>query len=190
MKFDFEKIIDRVGKDAIAVEALGEKPGFAPDKPKEGFDVIPMWLADMNFETASSIPEAIIERAKHPLYGYFAPRKEYYEAIINWHKKYKHVDDIKEEYIGYENGVLGGLVSAMNVICSKGDNVLVHSPTYIGFTMSLENNGYNIVHSPLVLDENNIYRMDYEDMEKKIKFMLLYSVHHTTLQEEYGKEKK
>lgn len=168
MKFDFEKIIDRVGKDAIAVEALGANPGFAPDKPKEGFDVIPMWVADMNFETAPSIPEAIIERAKHPLYGYFAPRKEYYEAIINWHKKYKHVDDIKEEYIGYENGVLGGLVSAMNVICSRGDNVLVHSPTYIGFTMSLENNGYNIVHSPLVLDENNIYRMDYEDMEKKI----------------------
>ncbi len=168
MKFDFEKIIDRVGKDAIAVEALGSMPGFAPDKPKEGFDVIPMWVADMNFETAPSIPEAIIERTKHPLYGYFAPRKEYYEAIINWHKKYKHVDDIKEEYIGYENGVLGGVISAMNVICSKGDNVLVHSPTYIGFTMSLENNGYNIVHSPLVLDENNIYRMDYEDMEKKI----------------------
>lgn len=168
MKFDFEKVIDRVGKDAIAVEALGLKPGFAPDKPKEGFDIIPMWVADMNFETAPSIPEAIIERTKHPLYGYFAPRKEYFEAIINWHKKYKHVDDIKEEYIGYENGVLGGLISAMNVICSKGDNVLLHSPTYIGFTGSLENNGYNIIHSPLVLDENKIYRMDYEDMEKKI----------------------
>lgn len=168
MKYNFEKIIDRMGKDAIAVEVLGQRPGFAPDKPKEGFDIIPMWVADMNFETAPSIPEAIIERTKHPLYGYFAPRKEYFEAIINWHKKYKHVDDIKEEYIGYENGVLGGLISAMNVICSKGDNVLLHSPTYIGFTGSLENNGYNIIHSPLVLDENNIYRMDYEDMEKKI----------------------
>ncbi|ERT59531.1 cystathionine beta-lyase [Peptoniphilus koenoeneniae] len=168
MKYNFEKIIDRMGKDAIAVEVLGQRPGFAPDKPKAGFDIIPMWVADMNFETAPSIPEAIIERTKHPLYGYFAPRKEYFEAIINWHKKYKHVDDIKEEYIGYENGVLGGLISAMNVICSKGDNVLLHSPTYIGFTGSLENNGYNIIHSPLVLDENNIYRMDYEDMEKKI----------------------
>ena len=168
MKYNFEKIIDRMGKDAIAVEVLGQRPGFAPDKPKAGFDIIPMWVADMNFETAPSIPEAIIERTKHPLYGYFAPRKEYFEAIINWHKKYKHVDDIKEEYIGYENGVLGGLISAMNVICSKGDNVLLHSPTYIGFTGSLENNGYNIIHSPLFLDENNIYRMDYEDMEKKI----------------------
>lgn len=168
MKYNFEKIIDRMRKDAIAVEALGAKPGFAPDKPKAGFDIIPMWVADMNFETAPSIPEAIIERAKHPLYGYFAPRKEYYEAIINWHKKYKYVDDIKEEYIGYENGVLGGVISAMNVICSKGDNVLLHSPTYIGFTGCLKNNGYNIIHSPLVLDENNIYRMDYEDMEKKI----------------------
>ena len=168
MKYNFEKIIDRMGKDAIAVEVLGQRPGFAPDKPKAGFDIIPMWVADMNFETAPSIPEAIIERTKHPLYGYFAPRKEYFEAIINWHKKYKHVDDIKEEYIGYENGVLGGLISAMNVICSKGDNVLLHSPTYIGFTGCLKNNGYNIIHSPLVLDENNIYRMDYEDMEKKI----------------------
>ena len=62
MKYNFEKIIDRMGKDAIAVEVLGQRPGFAPDKPKAGFDIIPMWVADMNFETAPSIPEAIIER--------------------------------------------------------------------------------------------------------------------------------
>ena len=75
------------------------------------------------------------------------------------------VDAIKA---GYENGVLGGVVSALNIFCSRGDNVLLHSPTYIGFTYSLENNGYNIVHSPLVKDENNVWRMDFEDMEKKI----------------------
>lgn len=72
------------------------------------------------------------------------------------------------EHIGYENGVLGGVVSALNVFCSKGDNVLVHSPTYIGFTNSLTNNGYHIVHSPLYLDQNGIWRMDFEDMEQKI----------------------
>ena len=75
---------------------------------------------------------------------------------------------LKPEHIGYENGVLGGVISALNVFCSRGDNVLVHQPTYIGFTKSLKNNGYNIVHSPLVQDENGVWRMDYEDMERKL----------------------
>ena len=61
-----------------------------------------------------------------------------------------------------------GPVSYTHLLCSKGDSVLLHSPTYIGFTNSLTNNGYHIVHSPLVKDENNVYRMDFEDMEKKI----------------------
>ena len=69
----------------------------------------------------------------------------------------------------YQNGVLGGIVSALNVFCSKGDKVLVHSPTYIGFTHILEDNGYKIIKSELKKDEKGIYRMDYEDMEKKIK---------------------
>ena len=75
---------------------------------------------------------------------------------------------LTKEHIGYENGVLGGVISALNVLCSKGDHVLLHSPTYIGFTGSLTNNGYHIVHSPMVLDENGVYRMDFADMEKKI----------------------
>ena len=65
--------------------------------------------------------------------------------------------------------MLGGVISAMNVYCSKGDKVLVHSPTYIGFTKCLTNNGYEIVHSPLVQDEQGVWRMDYEDMENKIR---------------------
>ena len=69
MKYDFTKIIERHGKDAIAVEQIGSGTGMAPDAPKGGFDAIPMWVADMNFETVPTIPEAIIERAKHPLYG-------------------------------------------------------------------------------------------------------------------------
>ena len=168
MQFDFDKIIDRRGKDAVAVEGFGLRPGFSPGVPKEEFDVIPMWVADMNFETAPSIPEAIIERAKHPLYGYYLPREEYYDAITRWHEKRKGVEDLEREMIGYENGVLGGVMSALAVLCSKGDKVLLHSPTYIGFTASLENGGYHIVHSPLYLDDEGIYRMDYDDMEKKI----------------------
>lgn len=167
MKYDFTSIMERVGKDAIAVEALGQMK-MAPKPPKDGFDIIPMWVADMNFPTVPTIPEAIIERAKHPAYGYFSPRKEYYDAIIQWQKKRNGVTDLTPECIGYENGVLGGVISALNVYCSRGDNVLVHKPTYIGFTNSLTNNGYHIVHSELVKDENDVWRMDFADMEKKI----------------------
>ena len=167
MKYDFTSIMDRRGKDAIAVDALGA-PGFAPGAPKEGFDAIPMWVADMNFPTVPTIPEAIIARARHPAYGYFSPTEEYFASIIRWHETRNGVTGLTKECIGYENGVLGGVVSALNIFCSRGDNVLLHSPTYIGFTHSLENNGYNIVHSPLVKDENNVWRMDFEDMEKKI----------------------
>lgn len=166
MKYDFTSIIDRRGRDAIAVDSLGN--GVAPGAPKEGFDAIPMWVADMNFKTVPTVAEAMIERAKHELYGYFSPRKEYFDAIINWQEKRNGVCGLKPENIGYENGVLGGVVCALNVLCSKGDNVLVHAPTYIGFTKSLKNNGYNIVHSQLIQDEEGIYRMDFEDMEKKI----------------------
>lgn len=167
MKYDFTSIMDRIGKDAIAVEALGQMK-MAPKPPKDGFDIIPMWVADMNFPTVPTIPKAIIERAKHPAYGYFSPRKEYYDAIIQWQKNRNGVTDLTPECIGYENGVLGGVISALNVYCSRGDNVLVHKPTYIGFTNSLTNNGYHIVHSDLVKDENGVWRMDFDDMEKKI----------------------
>lgn len=168
MKYDFTSIMNRHGKDAIAVDALGQNPGFAPDEPKEGFDIIPMWVADMNFPTVPTIPEAIIERAKHPAFGYFTPADVYMKSIIRWQETRNGVQNLESKHIGYENGVLGGVISALNVLCSKGDNVLLHSPTYIGFTHALENNGYNIIHSPLVKDKGGTWRMDYEDMEKKI----------------------
>ncbi len=167
MKYDFTSILDRRGKDAIAIDAIG-KPDFGIGAPKEGFDSIPMWVADMNFPVLPAITDAMIERAKHPTFGYFEPTDAYYDSIINWHQKRNGVTNLKKENIGYENGVLGGVVSALNVMCSRGDKVLIHSPTYIGFTHSLENNGYEIIHSPLVRDENGTWRMDFEDMEKKL----------------------
>lgn len=168
MKFEFDKMLERHGMDALAVDGLGTVPGMSPDKPKEGFDVIPMWVADMNFATVPSIQEAIIERAKHPAFGYFAPTDEYYQAIIDWHRDRKGIGDIRKEHIGYENGVLGGVISALNVFCSRGDKVLVHSPTYIGFTNSLTNNGYKIIHSDLIKDKDGRWVMDYENMEELI----------------------
>lgn len=169
MNYDFTSIIDRRGWDAIAVDSVYNDSDFGPDAPKEGFDVIPMWVADMNFPALPTIQEAIHLRVDHPAYGYFSPRKEYTNSIISWQEQRNGVTGLKAEHIGYENGVLGGVLSVLGVICSKGDNVLVHAPTYIGFTSSLENNGYHIVHSHLVKDEENIWRMDFEDMEKKIK---------------------
>lgn len=169
MKYDFTSIMDRRGRDAISVDGLGQEGGFAPSLPKEGFDIIPMWVADMNFPTVPTIPEEIIERAKHPAYGYFSATDEYYDSIIRWHERRNGVKGLTRECIGYENGVLGGVTSALNVICSKGDKVLLHSPTYIGFTGTLKNNGYDMVLSPLKKDENNVWRMDYEDMEEKLR---------------------
>lgn len=167
MKYDFESIIDRRGKDADAIDVLPCHWGEV--EVRDGLDYIPMWVADMNFATVPTVTEAIIERAKHPTYGYFSPRDEYYDSIISWHRDVKGDDSLTRESIGYENGVLGGVATALHVLCSQGDNVLVHSPTYVGFTGVLKNNGYHIVHSPLVRDENGVWRMDFDDMEKKIE---------------------
>ena len=164
MKYDFTSIMDRAGRDSIAVDQI-PIPGA---QVKEGFDRIPMWVADMNFPTVPTVPAAMMERVQHPAYGYFSPTKEYYRSIIQWQEKRNGVTGLEPKHIGYENGVLGGVVSALNVMCSRGDHVLLHSPTYIGFTKCIENNGYHIVHSPLVKDENGIWRMDFEDMEQKI----------------------
>lgn len=166
MKYDFTSIMDRNGRDAIAVDMLGK--GFAPDAPGEGFDAIPMWVADMNFPTAPTVCEAIKARAEHPAFGYFSTRTEYYEAIINWQRERNGVEGLLPEHIGYENGVLGGLLTAINTFCSRGDSVLVHGPIYMGFYGSLKNNGYNIVLSQLKPDSEGIWRMDFEDMERKI----------------------
>ena len=166
MKYDFTSILDRHGKDAIAVDAIGSG-AFGYPAPREGFDSIPMWVADMNFPVVPTIQEAIIARAQHPTFGYFMPRQEYTDAIIKWQKNHNNAN-VAPENIGYENGVLGGVVTALNVLCSRGDKVLLHSPTYVGFTGSLTNNGYAIIHSPLKQDDAGVWRMDFEDMEKKI----------------------
>ena len=173
MRYDFTGIVDRRGMDAIAVDGPGHG-GWAPGGPKEGFDVIPMWVADMNFPTCPTIQEAIIERTKHPMFGYFDVRDEYYDSIIRWQSERHGMTDLTKKCIGYENGVLGGVVSALNAFACPGDAVLVHSPTYIGFTGSIEGAGYRIVLSPLKQDESGVWRMDYDDMDRKIKENLIH----------------
>lgn len=163
--YDFTTMLDRTQSDAIAVQVVPVK-GV---EVREGFSKIPMWVADMNFVGCPSIDAALAERIKTPAYGYFITRNEYYDSIIRWQAERHGLEGLTKDMIGYENGVLGGVVSALRVFCSEGGKVLLHTPTYIGFTGSLKRNGFEIVHSPLRLDENGVWRMDFEDMEKKIK---------------------
>ena len=170
VKFDFTQIMDRSGKDAIAVDAIGANVSWAiaPSAPKEGFSKIPMWVADMNFPTAPTIQEEVIRRTQHPAFGYFAPTEEYYNSIIDWHRKRNQVTGLTRKEIGYENGVLGCVCSAITAFTSPGEKILLHSPTYIGFTHSLEDTGRRAELSPLVMDEEGIWRMDYEDMDRRL----------------------
>lgn len=167
MNYDFTSLMDRRGRDALALDGLGRQPG-APLAPKEGFDAIPMWVADMNFPLLPTIQEAVIRRMQEPHLGYFLPSDDYYSSIIRWHETRNGVEGLTKECISYENGVLGGVLSALNVLCSRGEHVLVHSPTYIGFTKALSNNGYRLVHSPLEKDEAGVWRMNFAHMEKMI----------------------
>jgi cystathionine beta-lyase len=166
MKYDFVSIMDRRGKDALAIDALGN--GWAPGAPKGKFDAIPMWVADMNFPTVPTVCEAIRERIEHAAFGYFDPRDEYFDSIIKWQTTRNGARGLEREHIGYENGVLGGMLSAMGTFCSRGDSILLNSPVYMGFMGSITNAGYKIVTSPLVLDDSGVWRLDLEDMERKI----------------------
>ena len=164
MKYDFTTILDRKGHDAIAVDTIP-----IPDaEVAEGFSVIPMWVADMNFPTLPTILEAVSERLKHPHFGYFMLPDEYFDSIIGWHKDRFGVEGLTKECIGYENGVLGGVVSALRILCQPGDSIIIQSPTYIGFTHCAEDNGWNLVLNPLKQDEEGVWRIDYEDLEEKV----------------------
>ena len=171
MTYDFETIMDRRGKDALAVDAIGAGVDWAvvPTKPKNGFSAIPMWVADMNFATVPTIPQAIIKRAEHPAFGYYLPTDEYYDSIIRWHKERNGVTGLARENIGYENGVIGCVSTAIQAFTAPGEKILLHSPTYIGFTLVLKSTGRVAELSPLKKDENGVWRMDFEDMDRRIK---------------------
>lgn len=165
MKYDFTSIIDRRGKDSIAVDVIP----FPDARIQEGFSKIPMWVADMNYAAAPSIQKAVAERLEHPAFGYFNPSDAYYDSIIRWQADRHGVEGIRKEDIGYENGVLGCVASAVQAFTAPGEPILLHAPAYVGFTGTLENNGRKIILSDLKRDVQGMWRMDYEDMDKKIK---------------------
>ena len=165
MAFDFTTILDRHGKDSLAADKIP----FEGISVEEGFSTIPMWIADMSFPAGPFILDAIRKRMEMPNFGYFAPPEDYYEAIIRWHRERKGDPGLTKEAIGYENGVLGGVRSAVCAFSAPGESILVHSPTYVGFTGTLNGLGRKMVFSELKRDDAGIWRMDYEDMDRQIR---------------------
>ena len=165
MEFDFTTILDRHGRDSLAADKIP----FEGVSVEEGFSTIPMWVADMSFPAGPFVVDAIRNRLEMPNFGYFAPPEEYYDAIIRWHRERKGDDSLTKEVIGYENGVLGGVRSAVCAFSSPGESILVHSPTYVGFTGTLNGLGRKMVFSELKRDEAGIWRMDYEDMDRQLR---------------------
>lgn len=164
MKYDFETAVDRFGKDSISANIVPWNV-----TPDEGFSRIPMWCADMSFVAAPPVMKAINKRLEFQSFGYFELSDEYFDSIISWQNRRNDVQGLMKEHIGYENGVLGGVSSAIQALSAPGDKILLHSPTYIGFTRVLNDIGRTAVHSPLVRDEHGVWRMDYADMDRKIK---------------------
>ena len=144
-----------------------------------------MWVADMNFATCPSVTDALKKRIDHPLFGYFLPDEDYYERIINWHKSSFFADDLQRKYIGTENGVHGFIMSCINVFTKPGDKILLHRPYYVGFMNDIKGTGREGVFSDLILDDSGLYRMDYDDMERKlsennIRLVIFCSPHNPT----------
>lgn len=165
MQYDFETILDRRGRDALALDVIP----YSGVEPKAGFSRIPMWVADMSFPTAPPVLEAIQTRLSHPNFGYYRLTDAYYDSIIRWQQARHGVSGLERRHIGYENGVLGGVSSVVQALTCPGEPILVHSPTYVGFTHTLERLGRPIVHTPLKRDEAGVWRMDYADMDRQLK---------------------
>lgn len=165
MNYDFTTVLEREGGDSIAAN-FNPIPGAVI---RDGFSRIPMWIADMSFLTAPEILDAMRSRLNFPFFGYYSLSSSYYESILNWQRRRHGTEGLKAEHIGYENGVLGGVSSAIQMLSSPGEKLLLHAPTYVGFTHVLEDLGRTAVHSLLKQDAEGIWRMDYEDMEQKLR---------------------
>ncbi len=127
---------------------------------------LPMWVADMDFQTASEIQEAIRERAAHGVFGYSIVPEEWYQAYMGWWER-RHHFSMEKEWLVFCTGVVPAISSMVRKLTTAGENVLVQTPVYNIFFNSIVNNGRNIAESPLRYD-GNTYRMDFEDLERKL----------------------
>ena len=143
-------------------------------------EVLPMWVADMDFRTASVITEALRQRVEHGIFGYTRVPDAYYEAVVNWFAR-RHGWQMQQEWILYTISVVPALSATIKALTEPGDKVLMQTPVYNCFFSAIRNNGCEIADNRLIY-ENNTYRIDFEDLERKasddkVKLMLLCNPH-------------
>ena len=168
MKYDFDKPVSRRGTDSYKWDSA------------ESEEVLPMWVADMDFRTAPAITDALHRRVEHGIFGYTRVPDSYYEAVSSWFSR-RHGWAIDRDWIIYTSGVVPAISAVIKALTVPGDKVLVQTPVYNCFFSSIRNNGCEMVSSPLVFADNT-YTIDYEDLEHKaadpkVKVMLLCNPH-------------
>ena len=168
MKYNFDEITLRRGTNSYKWDSATDA------------DVLPMWVADMDFRTAPAVTEALKRRVEHGIFGYVRVPDAYYDALINWFEQ-RHGWRMEREWIIYTTGVVPALSAVIKALTNPGDKVLVQTPVYNCFFSSIRNNGCEILSNPLIY-EDGTYRMDFEALEKKaadplVKLLLLCNPH-------------
>lgn len=158
MIYNFDESINRKNTGCVKFDGLKERFGVE--------DLIPMWVADMDFPVAKPIIEAIKHRAEHPILGYAKFEDSYYDAIIYWMKN-KHNWNIKKEWICFTPGVVSALNYAVQAFSSQGDEIIIQTPVYAPFSKTIKFNGRTVVNNPLKYEDGN-YTMDFDDLKRKI----------------------
>ena len=170
--YDFDKIVERRGTGAIKTDGL--KKVFGKEH------LIPMWVADMDFETPDFIVDALKERLEHPVFGYTAEPADYRPAIIDWVRKI-HGWEIRKEWISYIPGIVKGIGMAINALLEKDEKVIIQPPVYHPFRLVPQKNGREIAFNPLIRREDGSYEMDFENMEAicddKCRMLILANPH-------------
>ncbi len=159
MKYNFDEIIDRSNTNSVKWNFNKELLGYE--------DVIPMWIADMDFKTVPEVTEQIIKRANHGIYGYSERMDSYFDSVINWMKK-RHNLDVKREWICSTPGIVPGLNFMIKAFTKPGDKIIVQSPVYYPFYNAIKNSKCEIICNGLKFEDEK-YSMDFEDLEEKIK---------------------
>ncbi len=170
---DFDKIIERKNTRSLKYD-FAKKRGMP-----EG--LLPLWVADMDFETSSYIVDALTQRVKHGIFGYSEAQTPYFKSVRDWMKKH-HDWDVQEDWLVKTPGVVFALAMAVKAYTEPGDAVLIQQPVYYPFSEVIEDNGRRIVSNTLYKGENNRYHIDFEDFERKIidekiKLFLMCSPH-------------
>ena len=158
-EFDFDKVVDRRATDATQYEELSEKYG----RP----DLLPLWIADMDFAVCPAIVDAIVARAKHPVFGYTTAPASFWNSITDWLRR-RHGWQVSRDEIDYIPGVKKGLGLVVNYFTRPGDKVVIQPPVYHSFHSVVEGNGRVAINNPLVRDTQGNYHMDLEGLESLI----------------------